>query len=283
MNKGFQKSWTLILITMCMLFFLGLLGMLPFFEKHTYLFAALGELLLLLPTAVGYKLLGKERLFRTLKNGFPPVLVPILILIPFCAQTFIMLVTMPVHSFLYEVFGDVQSGVGRAGSFTEFAAQCFSICLLPAVAEELLCRGAVMDMMKPYGIAAAMVVSALSFTLLHFSAYSFMVIFMLGMLLAAVRVITGSIWACMIIHFSNNFISLLIDFIPQDYEVFSAVLSFAAFVLFPLLLLRLLKRTEKNIAVIKDTKTEKITFSPTMCICIAVFALTTIFDTMVQR
>lgn len=278
MNKGFQKSWTLILITMCILFIFGLLGFIPFFGRHEYLFMSLGELALLLPIALGAAELKNNSLEKSLKKGFAPSLIPIFILIPFCMQTFVVYMTLPIHSILYEIFGEMTDTVGRADSLPEFLAQVVSVCILPAFIEELLCRGVVMDMMKPYGIAAAMLVSAFSFTLLHFSAYSFLVIFMLGMLMAAVRILTGSLIACMLIHFSNNFFSLIMNGIPEENTVALGIITAISFILFPVLIMRLMKKTGGNVAGMTDIKTQKITFSPAMCICLAIFAATAIFE-----
>ena len=281
MNKGFQKSWILILITMCLLFVFGLLGFIPFFARHEYLFTSLGELALILPIALGVGQLGKPEFFKSLKTGFSPSLIPILILIPFCMQTFVLYMTMPLHSLLYEIFGDTQSDVDNAKNLFEFAAQIFSVCILPAIIEEILCRGVVMDMMKPYGISAAMLISALAFTLLHFSVYSFTIIFMLGVMMAAVRIMTGSMRACILMHFSNNLFTLLMNYLPAENEFLAAAISILSFAFFPILTLRLLKKTEKNISALTDVKTEKMTFSPAMCICLAVFAATTLFETII--
>lgn len=272
MNKGFQKSWLLILVTMCLLFTFGFLGYIPFFAEHEYFLSAIGELSLILPVALGIKLLRTKNTGNYLKKGFSPSFIPILVLIPFCMQTFIMTVAMPGMSLLYELFGDLPNDVGNAASAKEFLLQTITVCIIPAVMEELLCRGVIMDMMKPYGIAAAMAVSALGFAMLHFSICSLPVIFMMGLLFAAVRILTGSIWTCVLVHFSNNFLSLAVGYIPDESVALTGVITAFAVILFPVLIMRLLKRTHAEL--LTDTKTKHITFSPEMCICMGIFIVT---------
>ena len=279
MDNGFQKSWILILITMCLLFAFGFLGFIPFFAEHEYFLTALGEVSFLLPVFLGLGALKNKNVEKSLRKGFAPSLVPILFLIPFCMQTFVVTITLPLHSLLYRLFGDMPDNVGNAVSAAEFFLQILTVCILPAVIEELLCRGVIMEMLKPYGIVVSMLVSAFAFAILHFSAYSVPVIFMMGILLAAVKLLTGSLWACIFVHFSNNFISLIANLIPENSGWLSEVIAAAAFLLFPILLMRLLKKTRA--AQITDTKCKKVTFSPVMCVCLGIFAATIIYETII--
>lgn len=260
------------MITMCLLVAFGFLGYIPFFAKHEYLFSSLGELSFLLPVAIGAGQLKNKR--ALLGGGFSPSLVPIFVLLPICMQTFVLTMTLPLHTALYELFGDVQAEVKNARSLAELFAQVISICVLPAVIEELLCRGVIAEMMKPYGTVAVMLVSSVAFAMLHFSVYSLPVIFMMGILLISVKILTGSLWACMLMHFSNNLCSLAIGWIPEENVVLKGAVTFFAFVLFPVLVMRLLKKTHPEH--ITDKGTAKITFSLAMCVCIAIFALITI-------
>lgn len=236
--------------------------------------SALGELSFSIPIFIGMKQLKKNDLKPLLRKGFSPSIIPILVLLPFCMQTFTLYMTLPLHSLLYELFGDIQSEVSNAASLEEFAAQVVTICVLPAVMEELLCRGVITEMLKTYGQIAAMLVSALAFAMLHFSMYSLPIIFMMGVLLSTVKILTGSLGACMLVHFSNNFFSLLTGFIPEESVAMHGIINFAAFALFPLLIMRLLKKCEPEFI---GGGNKKIKFSPIMCVCIALFAAVTIF------
>lgn len=259
---------------MCLLFVFGFLSLIPFFAKREYLLTAMGEAAFMLPVAIGIKQLKNTSLKTLFGKGSSISLLPILILLPFCMQTFVAYMTLPLHTLLYEVFGDVGAEIDNAGSAGELAAQIVSICVLPAVTEELLCRGVVTEMMKPYGEVAAMLTSALAFAMLHFSAYSFPVIFMMGILLSMVRLLTGSLGACMVVHFSNNLFSLLSGYIPEDGAVLQGIITVGAFALFPVLIMRFLKKAGPERISLGGSK--KITFSPMLCVCATVFAFVTI-------
>lgn len=88
-----------------------------------------------------------------------------------------------------------------------------------------------------------------------------------------------ALWACILVHFSNNFVTLLLDFLPEANAFLSGTLTAAAFLLFPILLMRLLKKTRA--VQLADTKHEKISFSPAMCICLGIFAAITIYETII--
>lgn len=87
---------------------------------------------------------------------------------------------------------------------------------LPAFGEELLMRGNVFGGLSSRNIWFGILMSALFFSLMHASPLQTVHQFGLGMVLAIVFVITGSLWACVLVHFFNNFISItLTAYLPQ--------------------------------------------------------------------
>ena len=81
------------------------------------------------------------------------------------------------------------------------------ICLVPAVCEEFLFRGAILTNLLPFGRANAILISALLFGLMHQNIAQFFYAFCAGIVLGLIYERTGSIWTCMLLHMTNNFFS----------------------------------------------------------------------------
>ena len=280
MDKGFRRSWFLILVTMCLIILISFLGLIPFFQNHYYLTLLTGELSILIPTAIGLCMLRREGAgYDEYKRLFHPSLIPALILLPFCMQIFLSYLLAPLQSVLNELAGpgpDVGEGVLSAG---DFFMQAAAVCAVPAVVEEFLFRGVVMRLLKPYGMAASMIFSALAFTMMHFDIASFPVIFMLGMLMGSVRIMTGSVWACVLIHFSNNFSALLSSvFIDGAPDAAVAAVNILSLIIFPAAVIYLAVKTKPNVVGLRDREKKKTGFSPEMCICLLIFAGMTVIQ-----
>ena len=277
MTKGFKKSWRLVLITMIVIILFSLFGSLPIFGRRRYIVSIMAEMSIFFPVIVGLHHIQKKKDVRDIfSNGFSPVIIPLLVILPFCLQTFITYVTLPYHGILSELVGEYESHVYPANSLKSFIVQLVSVCIVPAVAEEFLFRGVMMRFLKPYGVGTALVVSSLAFAMMHFDLYTFLIIFMLGMLLGAVRIMTGSVWASVLMHFSNNLGSILLLMIPKNMETqVSMILNPVSFIVFPLAFCLLLKNTSEIQPERIRRKTE---FSYEMIICIGVFCLISVLS-----
>lgn len=264
------------------MFATSFIGLIPFFREHPYLTVFAGEMVLLIPVAIGLELLKKSNVIgESFFKRISPSIVPILMLLPFCYQVFVTYITLPMQSFLIETLGERPQNNFPVESVQEFFIQVGVICLVPALVEEFLTRGVIMRMLKPYGIVLAMIVSSLAFTILHFDIHSFFVYFMLGMLLSTVKIATGSIWASVLMHFSNNLTAVLSGIlIAKQMDNVLIAINLMAFFLFPVLLCLLLKKTKKNLVTKNDGKREKIGFSKEMIICFAIFLVVVISDFM---
>ena len=103
---------------------------------------------------------------------------------------------------------------GSAGNYTvwNFFLQIFLTAVLPAFAEEFLHRGLVLQGIKHMGFKRAIVISSLLFGLLHFNITQTAYAFVIGLILGLVAVVSKNIYAAMIIHFVNDFISVYLEF-----------------------------------------------------------------------
>jgi membrane protease YdiL (CAAX protease family) len=89
-------------------------------------------------------------------------------------------------------------GLGLGGTL-------WHVSILPAVTEEIAFRGAVLGGLRGMlGDRAAIAASALCFAILHLSVLSLVHLTVLGVVLGVVRVRSGSLWPCMLIHGSYN-------------------------------------------------------------------------------
>lgn len=115
------------------------------------------------------------------------------------------------------------------------------LCVLPAVGEELLFRGALQGLMRPCGSAVAIFGPALLFALLHLDLTQSLTALSCGLFLGWLAERTGSILPGMLLHFANNCIAFG-NLYLQLYAPAQAALAVQAFILlfFPLLGLVLL-------------------------------------------
>lgn len=102
------------------------------------------------------------------------------------------------------------------------------IALVPAICEEFLFRGVFLENMLPYGKVGAIIGSAILFGIMHQNAAQLFYAMVAGIIFAVVYVRTGSLWTGMLIHFLNNTLSVIDDFVlakwgQMTYSVFYAV------------------------------------------------------------
>lgn len=97
----------------------------------------------------------------------------------------------------------------------------FVMAILPAIGEEILMRGTVFAGLSTRNVWFGVLMSGLFFSLMHANPVQTVHQFGLGVVLALVVALSGSIWAGVIIHFFNNFISItLTAYIPQVDQIY---------------------------------------------------------------
>lgn len=94
-----------------------------------------------------------------------------------------------------------------AGS--ELFAYFLSLCVMPAIVEELFFRGALQGLMRPSGSAAAIFAPALLFALLHQDLAQGITAFVCALFLGWLAERSGSILPGMLLHFVNNCLAFL--------------------------------------------------------------------------
>lgn len=134
-----------------------------------------------------------------------------------------------------------------------------SLVLAPAICEELLFRGIVFSGLKKHGKVFAILMSAFAFCLFHMSIGQTVYPILMGILLAVIMCYEQNIYYCMVVHFTNNFLSLTLSYFNINL-IFNhwlyIVLAIILVVAFITVLLILTFKNHKNIEKEKLTKTD---------------------------
>ena len=262
MDKGNEKRdfctcWWLMFLTMaCVLVLSTVIGGMVVNENNYYITSFFAELSIFLPVFWGYVMLKK----RNEENGigvkkFPVRLIPYLVILPIVAQPFINMLTIPLTNLTEFLFGIEDVVTVTPGNWSEWIFAILTLCVVAPIVEEFLCRGIMMQYAKNYGVVVALVTTSVVFAMLHFSPSSFVILFFLGFLIGVVRIITDSIWACVLMHSVNNLVAFFLGIISETADVLYIVLLVLAIVLFPLTLYLFLKKTPSE-------NREKIIYKP---------------------
>lgn len=86
-----------------------------------------------------------------------------------------------------------------------------TVAILPAFAEEFAFRGIVMGVLRPFSEGLAIFVSSAAFALMHGNFVQLPFTFCCGVVFAFIDIKTNSLLPSIIVHFLNNFLSVLSD------------------------------------------------------------------------
>ena len=93
----------------------------------------------------------------------------------------------------------------------------FVIALLPAVGEEMMFRGWLQRVLgKSVNYHTAIWVSAFVFSAIHFQFYGFIPRMLIGAALGYLYYYTGSLWASIVAHFTNNALAVVTAFMAYN-------------------------------------------------------------------
>ena len=130
---------------------------------------------------------------------------------------------------LFESFGvnySVDFGENPEGFFG-IALTVISTAIVPALVEEFAFRGIILGGLLQFGDAFAIISSSLIFGIMHGNFVQMPFAFLVGLILGYIRVKTDSLWLGILIHFFNNFTSVLNDYLVMGLsaEVISVIYS----------------------------------------------------------
>lgn len=87
-----------------------------------------------------------------------------------------------------------------------------SLVFAPAICEELLFRGLIFKGLKKYGKVFSITISSLMFCLFHMAISQTIYPLLMGILLSVIMYYENNIYYCMVVHLTNNFLSLTLSY-----------------------------------------------------------------------
>ena len=105
--------------------------------------------------------------------------------------------------------------LGLANGGLDLFIRYFSLCVVPAVLEEIYFRGALQGIMRPSGSSVAIFAPALLFALLHLDLAQSITALVCGIFLGWLVERSGSILPGMLLHFINNTLAFLSLYLRQ--------------------------------------------------------------------
>ncbi len=162
------------------------------------------------------------------ENGFSPYLPMIVVggIVLIFAQSYINASVVSIFNFA-DIFESSMPSTDGKMSNLDIGLTVFTLAVVPAVSEELLFRGAILGNLTPYGHGTAILVSALSFSLMHQNFAQFLYAFGAGILLGIVYDKTHNILNCIILHFFNNLSSVISTVLTERLDAKNANLVIA--------------------------------------------------------
>ncbi len=106
---------------------------------------------------------------------------------------------------------EVDEGVRASVTPLDFSLNILCSAAAPALIEEYVFRGVIMQPLRRYGEHFAVWATAFVFGLAHGTVTSFAFAFPVGLVLGYAAVLTGSLWPGIIVHFLNNFYASVIN------------------------------------------------------------------------
>ncbi|MFU8812621.1 MAG: lysostaphin resistance A-like protein [Balneolaceae bacterium] len=131
---------------------------------------------------------------------------PVVILLGYLNQL------LPIPEFFTQIQeSQYESILGYLQSEGTLLLALFHVAMVPAFAEEILFRGyAQRSFEKSWGVAASVILSGVLFSFFHVQLGNVLPLATLGMLFAALTVLTGSLWPAIFAHFANNASAVLL-------------------------------------------------------------------------
>ncbi len=115
--------------------------------------------------------------------------------------------------FGYEGLRSLVSSSYTYDTLLKFVVGVVCVAVLPALCEEFLHRGFVLNEAKNHiGYKRALIISSVLFGLMHLNVNQVFYAIVLGFIMGYVAIATNNIWPAVIMHFTNNFINVYLEF-----------------------------------------------------------------------
>ena len=167
---------------------------------------------------------------------------------------------------LETMYSDMKTG---STSILEHIVYIIAVSVVPAVTEELVYRGCIMGRLRKYGDGFALITSAILFGMMHGNFTQAPFAFVVGLAAGWTVIYTNSIFPAMIIHWLNNFMSVIADISYENLELagyetfyvdFVYMLIYATVFVLALVAVYKFSKSDKNFCKLKKYEGE-LTFS----------------------
>lgn len=151
-----------------------------------------------------------------------------------------------------------------------------SLTILPAICEELLFRGIILQGLKSYGKVLSILLTGLMFAIFHMSIDQFIYPLIMGSLLSLIMYNENNILYSIIVHLVNNFLSVTLSYLQINlifHHWTYILLAVSLALVFTIGLLIFIVRRSRVAKESKPTKTEFATLVFTMSIMILFWIL----------
>lgn len=182
-------------------------------DSETNIFVAVGVIQLIalgIPCIVYYLLKGRKLAepIYVVSNRGPQVLFVFFAALVFISGTllikFFYFANGATSAAIVNFYGDISGTTEDVGHLEIILA----FIVIPAVCEELFFRGIILSEYRRFGAANAIIISALCFSMLHFSLESFFIYLFTGLLFGFVTAMTRSIFPSIALHLLSNTLSI---------------------------------------------------------------------------
>jgi len=213
-----QKSNLLIIACI----FLPVVGALFLISVPPELTLALNQYLFILIPCIIFMLANNMNIKKTLKLN-PMKLSDIFRVILLTLA--ILPITGLISRIASGIFGSpISEFINNLVTSNTFPYLFFVIAITPAICEEVIMRGVVLDGYKKFGFKKAVILNGILFGMLHMNFHQFFYTAFLGTIFAMVVWYTKSIFASMIMHLINNGLSVVMSSLVKiDQETINQV------------------------------------------------------------
>lgn len=169
------------------------------------------------------KFLKKEDVISSQKNGYKYWIVCAVIGV---LTMFLLSGTLNYFQLFLDKIGMASNGISYTlDSPAKYIISLISLAVIPAVCEELFFRGVIVNTLKTKGNLFAIFMSAVMFSLFHFSLSQLIYPFCFGLILAIVYLKTKNILLPILLHFTNNALSVTMQYFSSSSGVFTHSIS----------------------------------------------------------
>ena len=163
-----------------------------------------------------------------------------------------------------------------------------NVAIIAPISEEIVFRGAIMNILRRFGDCFALLISSLLFSLVHMNLVQIPNAFLMGLVIGYFTLCTGSLWTGICIHCLNNSLVLLVngilELVPPEFHNLITLIIYIGYLTAGIIAFLFLLRRHPNIFFFHRSatlSTEKKKYSAffsalTMTACIVILFIFTI-------